>query len=133
MSGILGSLLGSSSGGQQQQPNGMMSILQEVLARNGGVQGLISRFTNAGYGEHAQSWVQGDPRPLTGNQVNDVFAPDEINGWASKLGVDPNKMRTVLAEAIPHAVDHLTPNGEVPQQNAAPDLSGLIGRLFTAR
>ena len=34
MSGILGALLGS--GGQQQQPNEVMNVLQELLARNGG-------------------------------------------------------------------------------------------------
>jgi hypothetical protein len=53
MSGILDTLLGS--GGQRQQPNEVMNVLQEVLARNGGVQGVISRFTSAGYREHAQS------------------------------------------------------------------------------
>jgi uncharacterized protein YidB (DUF937 family) len=134
MSGILGTLLGSSSSGQQQQPaNRAIGLIQDLLTQNGGVQGLISRFSNAGYVEHAQSWMQGDPLPITGNQVNDVFSPDEVNGWASRLGVDPDKMRIVLAEAIPHVVDHLTPNGEVPQGNGSPDLSGLIGRLFAAR
>ena len=129
MSGILGARLGS--GGQQQQPNEVMNVLQELLARNGGVQGVISRFTSAGYGEHAQSWVGGDPLPVTGNQVSEVFTPEEIQGWASRLGVDPDKMRVVLAEAIPQVVDHLTPNGQVPTENASAALSGLVGRLFT--
>jgi uncharacterized protein YidB (DUF937 family) len=110
-----------------------MSLVQDLLAQYGGVQGLISRFSNAGYGEHAQWWVRSDPLPMTGNQMNDVFTPDEINGWATRLGVDPDKMRTVLAEAVPHVVDHLTPNGQVPQGNGAADLSGLMGRLFAAR
>ena len=91
------------------------------------------RFTSAGYGEHAQSWVGGDPLPVTGNQINEVFTPEEIQGWASKLGVDPDKMRIVLAEAIPQVVDHLTPSGQVPTENATAALSGLVGRLFTPR
>ena len=115
MSGILGTLLGSLSGGQpQQQPNEVVNLLREMLFRNGGVQGLISRFNNAGYEEHARSWVRGDPLPMTGKQVSDVFTPDEINRWSTKLVVDPDKMRTVLAEAVPHLVDHLTPNGQTP-------------------
>jgi uncharacterized protein YidB (DUF937 family) len=131
MGGILGMLLGS--GGQQQQPNEVMNVLQDVLARNGGVQGVISRFTSAGYGEHARSWVGGDPLPVTGNQINEVFTPEEIQGWASRLGVDPDKMRIVLAEAIPEVVDHLTPSGQVPTENATAALSGLVGRLFAPR
>src|SRR5689334_4530228 len=129
VSGILGTLLGS--GGQRQHPNEVMNVLQDVLARNGGVQGLIARFTSAGYREHAQSWVGGDPLPVTGNQINEVFSPEEIQGWASRLRVDPDKMRVVLAEAIPQVVDHLTPNGQVPTENATAALSGLVGRLFT--
>lgn len=130
MSGILRSLLGGQS---EAQPNVMGDILQQVLSQNGGGVGqLLGRFAEAGLGEHAQSWVNGEHAPISGNQIDQVFTPDEINGWASQAGIDPDKMRTVLAEALPHAVDHATPNGEVPAQNAVPDLSSLVGRLFSA-
>lgn len=133
MSGILGALLGSFTGqqGQQgQQPNPMINLVQGILAQNGGVQGLIQRFSAAGFGDHAQSWVQGDHVPVTGNQIDQVFSPDELSGWASQLGVDPDKMRVILAEAMPHIVDHLTPNGQVPPEPQAPDLSGLLQRFL---
>jgi uncharacterized protein YidB (DUF937 family) len=144
MSGILGSLLGSFMGqqGQQQQQgqqsSAMITLIQGVLAQSGGVQGLIQRFSDAGFGEHAQSWIQGNHVPMTGNQIDQVFSPDELSGWASQLGVDPDKMRVVLAEAMPHVVDHLTPNGQVPSesqtpQSQAPDLSGLVQRFFASR
>lgn len=139
MSGILGTMLSSFMGqqGQQgqpgqpgQQPNAIMNLVQNILAQSGGAQGLIQRFSAAGFGEHAQSWMQGNHIPMTGNQIDQVFSPDELSGWASQLGVDPDKMRVVLAEAMPHVVDHLTPNGQVPTENQSPDLSGLIQRFF---
>lgn len=133
MSGIVGTLLGSFMGqqGQQgQQPNALMNLVQDVLSQNGGVQGLIQRFSNAGFGEHAQSWIQGNHIPMTGNQIDQVFSPDEVSGWASRLGVDPDKMRVVLAEAMPHIVDHLTPNGQVPPETQPADLSSLIQRFL---
>ena len=135
MSGILGTLLSSFTGqqGQQgQQPNAMINLVQNIVAQNGGVQGLIQRFSQAGFGEHAQSWVQGNHIPMTGNQIDQVFSPHEVSGWAGQLGVDPDKMRVVLAEAMPHVVDHLTPNGQVPTQTQTPDLSGLIQRFFAS-
>src|SRR5215469_835347 len=102
MSGILGTLLGSFMGqqGQQaQQSSAIINLVQSILAQNGGVQGLIQRFSDAGFANHAQSWVQGNPVPMAGNQIDQVFSPDEISGWASQLGVAPEKMRGVLAEA----------------------------------
>src|SRR3954467_5579917 len=117
MSGIFGTLLGALTGqqGQSGQQSNIMGTVQQVLAENGGVQGLISRFNESGFGDHVQSWVNGDPKPITGNQVDQVFPSEQIEGWASQLGLDPDGMRTVLAEAIPHVVDHLTPGGQVPE------------------
>lgn len=128
MSGILGSLLGGSS--QQEPSSAITNILQQVLTQSGGVSGLISRFQDAGFGEHVQSWVGGDHLPISGNHIGQVFTPEEIEGWAAQAGIDPAKMQTVLAEAIPHAVDHATPNGEVPAPGQNFDLSSLIGRFF---
>jgi uncharacterized protein YidB (DUF937 family) len=131
MSGILGQLLGAVGGQQEGQSNAIADILQQILTQNGGgVAALISRFENAGLGNHAQSWVNGDHQPITGNQIDQVFSPEEIKGWASQLGTDPDKMRGVLAEALPHAVDHATPNGQIPTQSTVPDLSSLINQFF---
>jgi uncharacterized protein YidB (DUF937 family) len=136
MSGILGTMLNSfmgQEGKQGSQPDAIVNLVQNMLAQSGGVQGLIQRFSAAGFGEHAQSWMQGDHVPMTGNQIDQVFTPDEVSGWASQLGVDPDKMRVVLAEAMPHVVDHLTPNGQVPPENQSPDFSALIQRFFAPK
>lgn len=127
MSGILSGLLG---GDKEGSSAAMTDILQQILSQSGGVSGLISRFQQAGFGDHVQSWMGGDHLPISGNHIGQVFTDDEINQWASQAGTDPDRMRTVLAEALPHAIDHATPNGEVPAQNTAPDLTSLIGRFF---
>jgi uncharacterized protein YidB (DUF937 family) len=132
MSGILGQLLGGSS--HPEPSNAIADILQQVLTQNGGgVGALISRFENAGFGDHMQSWVSGDGDhlPITGNHIGQIFTPDEIAGWAQQAGINPDMMKTVLAEALPHAVDHATPDGAVPAPTATPDLSSLIGRFFS--
>jgi uncharacterized protein YidB (DUF937 family) len=59
-----------------------------------------------------------------------VFSPDEITNWANQLGVPPDQMRMVLAEALPHAIDHATPAGEVPAPGQSLDLSALLGRFL---
>lgn len=127
MSGILSGLLGGEKEGSSAV---MTDILQQILTQSGGVSGLISKFQQAGFGDHVQSWVDGDHLPISGNHIGQVFTDDEIAGWAAQAGTDPDKMRTVLAEALPHTVDHATPNGEVPASNAAPDLGSLVSRFF---
>lgn len=133
MSGFLGQMLGSIMGGQQGgQPNAIASILQQALASNGGgVAGLISRFEAAGLGAHAQSWVSdGENMPVSSGQIGQVFSPEQLQGWASQAGTTPDKLQAVLAEALPHAVNHVTPGGQVPDANAMPDLSSLVSRFF---
>src|ERR1700739_685196 len=105
MSGIFGQILGTLEGQQETHSNAITGILQQVLAQNGGgVAALLTRVEQAGVGDQAQSWVNGDHQPISGAQIDQVFTDSEINDWASKLGADPDKMRSVLAEALPHAV-----------------------------
>jgi len=133
MSGIVGQLLGNFLGGERQgQSGGLVAILQQVMASNGGgVSALVSRFEAAGLGSQAQSWVgTGQNQPVTPEQIDQVFPAEQIQGWAEQAGTTPDKLRAVLAEALPHAIDHATPGGQVPPADAMPDLSGLLTRLM---
>ncbi|WP_428485549.1 YidB family protein [Rhodopila sp.] len=134
MSGFLGQMLqGVLGGGQQGQASPIAGILQQVLSvKDGdkqGVAAIISKFQSAGLGQPVQSWVgTGQNAPVSGNQVGQVFSQNQIEGWAQQAGTTPDAMRDVLAQALPHVIDHATPGGQVPAQTT--DLSGLIGRLF---
>jgi len=136
MSGFFGQLLqGAMGGGGPPQSSPVATILQDVLAmsdgNNQGVGAIISRFEAAGLGQHVQSWVgNGENAPVTGEQVGQAFSPEEIEGWAQRAGTTPDAMRDVLAQALPHMVDHMTPGGQVPEQGQMPDFSSLIGRFM---
>lgn len=133
MSGLLNQLLGSVLGGQQAgQAGGVAAVLQQVLASNGGgISALVARFEAAGLGPQAQSWVStGQNAPIAPEQIDQVFPAEQIESWANQAGTTPEQLRAVLAEALPHAVDHMTPGGAVPPADAMPDLSALISRFF---
>ncbi|GAB2547812.1 hypothetical protein GCM10027065_19160 [Rhodanobacter koreensis] len=54
---------------------------------------------------------------------------------ASKLGVDPSVVLNGLSQVLPHAVDHLTPDGQVPAAGQGSGfnlgmLEGLAGKLM---
>jgi uncharacterized protein YidB (DUF937 family) len=138
MSSFLGQIFSAMMGGQKEgqsqpgQPTAIAGILQEVLAANGGgVAALVSRFQAAGLGSNAQSWVStGENQPISPDQISNVFSTGQIKEWATQANTTPDKLSAVLAEALPQAVDHVTPGGQVPASNAIPDLSSLIGRFF---
>jgi uncharacterized protein YidB (DUF937 family) len=136
MSGFFGQILqGVLGGGQQGQASPISGILQQVLAvrdgDNQGVAAIISKFEAAGLGQHVQSWVgTGENAPVSGDQVAQAFSPEQIEGWATQAGTTPDAMKEVLAQALPHMVDHLTPGGAVPDGTEMPDLSGLLARFM---
>ena len=127
MSGLLNLLSGFLD---KQGPSSLITVAQQVVEQNGGVQGLLNRFHQAGFGEHVQSWLNGDPKPLTGNQLSDVFSGEQLDHWASQIGVDQNMLKTILAEGLPFVMDYLTPNGQVPSEtpNIKSLLKGFLGQ-----
>jgi uncharacterized protein YidB (DUF937 family) len=134
MSGILGQVLGL-MGGQGGQSSPLAGVLQQLFVSgdgtNTGVAGLVGRFQNAGLGEQAQSWVStGSNLPLSADQVGQVFPAEQLRDWAAKAGTTPEALQGVLAQAIPHVVDHMTPEGQVPAPGQMPDFAGVINKLF---
>lgn len=135
----LGSLLG---GNQSGGGNSLVSIAGQLIQQAGGVQGLASALQQHGLGGAVQSWIGTGPnQPVSGDQLNNVLQKagldSVVNNAAAKLGVDPGQLVGQLAQVLPHAVDHLTPNGEVPSSGGGGfDLSmlgGLAEKLLAAK
>jgi uncharacterized protein YidB (DUF937 family) len=126
----LGSLLGSSQG---EGGNSLVSVAGQLIQQAGGVQGLASTLQQHGLGDAVQSWIgSGSNQPISGDQLNQVLQKSGldsvVSGAASKLGIDPSQLIGQLAQVLPHAVDHLTPGGEVPSSGSGGfDLSMLGG------
>ena len=111
---ILGGLLG---GGQQSSP--MMSVLSGLLGGGGGmaggVGGLLQRMQGAGLGNVAQSWVGNGPNQQVSPQdLQKVFHPDELNQMSQQSGMSQGDLLSQLSRFLPHAVDQMTPNGQMP-------------------
>lgn len=143
------SLLGDLLGGQGQSPQGgtatpasMMTIIGELIQRAGGLQGLLSLLQQHGLGGAVQSWVgTGSNQPVSGDQLGEALhhggMGSLIHDAAAKLGVDPAVVLGGLSNMLPHAVDHLTPEGQVPEQTQNEGggfdlgmLEGLAGKLL---
>ena len=128
--GILDSLLGGLLGGQQA-PSPVQSILGSILGGGqggsaGGLGGLMQQFQGAGLGNIAQSWISNGPnQQVQPSQLQQVFGQQQVNQWSQQAGMAPDTLLGHLAQFLPHAVDHMTPNGEMPQGGGDFDGAGV--------
>lgn len=137
------SLLGSLFGGQDDAggASSLVSVAGQLIQQAGGVQGLASTLQQHGLGDAVQSWIgNGANQGISADQLNQVLQKSGLDSVvanaAGKLGVDPGQLVGQLAQVLPHAVDHLTPEGQAPAGGGGFDLSmlgGLAERLLAAR
>jgi uncharacterized protein YidB (DUF937 family) len=104
--GILGGVVGA----------GMASVINGVLEKHGGVQGVVDQFEKQGLGATVKSWVgTGANLPITADQLHQALGSDMVRQLAAKAGISVDDLTAKLAKYLPQAVDHLTPAGTVPQ------------------
>ena len=100
--GVLGGLVGAG--------------LNQLIAGQGGVQGLVNQFERNGLGGIAKSWVSTGPnQPVSSDQLTQVLGPDNVAQIASKLKVSPQELLAKLSELLPQHVDSMTPDGTIPK------------------
>jgi uncharacterized protein YidB (DUF937 family) len=82
----------------------------------GGLLGpLLDSFTQHGHGDAAASWVaRGQNAPISPQAVDQVFGSDAIDSIANQLGIGRDEAARGVAQVLPEVVDHLTPDGQVP-------------------
>ena len=69
---------------------------------------------------------------LTAEEVVQAIPPDQLNALAEKAGIPQDQLATVLAQVLPHAVDHATPDGQVPAEGAdLPNMESLISKMLS--
>lgn len=105
-SGVLTGLIGGE----------MATVVNDLIASHGGVQGLVQQLHEKGMGDVVKSWVGTGPnQSLTVQQVRQAFGPETIGNLAAKVGMDPQELTAKLSYLLPQAIDRLTPDGVVPK------------------
>ena len=107
--GLLDSILGSAeakgdaaTGGSNQ----LVGALGGLLTQNGGIQGLMNKFSQGGLGETFCSWVGlGENQAISADQIQQVLGSQQVTALAAKLGVDRAQASNFLADYLPKIVD----------------------------
>jgi uncharacterized protein YidB (DUF937 family) len=81
----------------------------------GGLSELLERFTQAGQGQTAQSWVkQGPNEPIEPPQLEQAIGPDVLETLSKQTGLSREELLARLSRELPDAVDKYTPQGQLP-------------------
>ena len=112
LSTILSALSGKSGTAAGTDP--IAGALSGLLSQSGGLQGLMSKFSQGGLGDIFSSWVgMGENKAVSPEQIHQALGSEQVQALASKLGVDPSHASGFLAEYLPKIIDKLTPSGQI--------------------
>jgi len=105
LDGVLGGVVGAE----------MATVVNGLIEKHGGVQGIVSQLESQGLGAVAKSWVGNGPnQPISADQIHQAFGADTIRAWATQAGLSPQELAGKLSTLLPQVVDKLTPNGQLP-------------------
>lgn len=133
--GLLDTILAAVTGkSDSADANPLGAALNSLLAQNGGIQGLMSKFSQGGLGDVFSSWVgMGDNKSISADQISKLLGSEQVQGLASSLGVDPSQASGFLADYLPKIVDKLTPTGAVePGADTSQGLAALLPSLLSS-
>jgi uncharacterized protein YidB (DUF937 family) len=108
--GLLDGILGGVVGGE------MATVVNGLIEKHGGVQGVVAQLEQQGLGATARSWIsEGVNLPITADQIHQAFGSDTVKELAAKVGLSPDVLAAKLSQILPGAIDKLTPAGVVPK------------------
>ena len=108
--GLLDGVLGGRVGGE------MATVVNGLIARHGGVSGIVSQLEQQGLGPAVKSWVGTGPnQPVSADQLHTALGSGTVQELAAKFGMNPQDFAQKLSRVLPQVIDKLTPGGVVPK------------------
>lgn len=118
----LSSILSGLTGGRSTSSGGGSGLLLQLalamLQQNGGLDGVLGKFRQAGMGAQADSWVSsGQNMNISPDQLQQVFGSGSLNEIASQLGMSQNQAGSTMSQMLPELINQLTPQGQVTNES----------------
>lgn len=128
---ILGNVLGGGPpgghpGGVLGDLGGGLGGILGSLGGAGGLGGLLEQLNRRGLAGQTQSWIgTGGNQPIQPQQLADALDDDDIDDLAQSTGLPRDQVLHEVAQALPDAIDQLTPDGRIPNEA---ELAALAAR-----
>jgi uncharacterized protein YidB (DUF937 family) len=125
---VTASLPGGAGGGLSDMLKGGLGGLLAGGAAgsilSGGLGDLLNQFQQKGLGDKADSWVSNGPnKQIAPGDLANALGADQIESLSAQSGLSRDELLQGLSQFLPDVVNHLTPDGRLPNEN---ELSGRI-------
>ncbi|MCK1384891.1 YidB family protein [Bradyrhizobium sp. 21] len=93
------------------------AVLNEVLGSNnqGGLSAIVAKLQQSGFGDQVKSWLgNGQNLPISADQLRAVLGNDTVRQLAARYNIPVDQLGQILAQELPKAVDHASPDGRLP-------------------
>ena len=91
---------------------------------SGGLGDLLNQFQQKGHGDTANSWVSNGPnKQISPGDLASALGADQIDSLSAQSGMSRDELLKGLSQYLPDAINHLTPDGRLPNET---ELSGRI-------
>src|SRR6204780_5790408 len=98
--GILGGVIGAE----------MATVVNGLIQKHGGVQGIVAQLEQQGLGGTVRSWVgTGANQAITPDQIHQAFGSDTVKDLAAKLRISPDLLAAKLSHELPPATQNRSP------------------------
>ena len=123
--GLPGGGMGGGLGGLLQ--GGLGGLLAGGAAGSvisGGLGDLLNQLQQKGHGDAANSWVSNGPnKQIAPGDLASALGADQIQSLSAQSGLSRDELLQGLSQYLPDAVNHLTPDGRLPDEN---EVSGRL-------
>lgn len=107
----------------------LLSTKHGSVGGPGGLGAILGALHGKGLGDVASSWVGGGPnQAITADQLAGALGQEVLGQFAQKAGIGSGSAGSVLASVLPALVNHVTPEGKVPE---AAGLESVLGGLLS--
>ena len=91
---------------------------------SGGLGDLLNQLQQKGHGDTASSWVSNGPnKQIAPGDLANALGADQIDSLSAQSGLSRDELLKGLSQYLPDAVNHLTPDGRLPDEN---EVSGRL-------
>jgi uncharacterized protein YidB (DUF937 family) len=113
-------MAGGTGAQQSQHASALGAILSLINSPQvGGLAGLQSMFQQGGLGHIMSSWIGNGPNlPVSANQLQNVLHGGALQQAAQQAGMDSSQFTSTMSTLLPHLVDKVSPNGQLPDASA---------------
>lgn len=127
--GLFDSLASSMLGKLGGEKGAIAQVAIDLFNQNGGLNGVLEKFKNAGFGDEVASWVSTQHNlPISAEQILQALGSSTIQQAAAKLNMNAQDISAKIAEYLPQVIDRMTPEGQLPREpvNVLATLMGMM-------